>query len=81
MSESERRSLVTATERVTLELCARYVTDTLEECYFDWDESRFAGSGEHNSVRAFGQWRLYEAARECRSECATVLGAEPLTGR
>ena len=74
LSEPERRSFLTATERITLELCARYVTDTLEERYFDWDESRFAGSGEHNSVRAFGQWSLYEAARECRSECATVLG-------
>ena len=74
LSESERRSLVTATERLTLELCARYVTDTLEECYFGWDDSRFAGRGEHNAVRAAGQWCFYEAACECRSERAAILG-------
>jgi Ser/Thr protein kinase RdoA (MazF antagonist) len=74
LSEPERRSLVTATERVTLELCARYVTDALEECYFGWDDSRFAGRGEHNAVRAAGQWRFYEAACECRDERATILG-------
>jgi hypothetical protein len=73
LSEPERSSLVTATERLTLELCARYVTDTLEECYFGWDESHFAGRGEHNAVRAAGQWRFYEAACECRSERAAIL--------
>lgn len=74
LSESERRSLVTATERLTLELCARYVTDALEERYFGWDESSFAGRGEHNAVRAAGQWRFYEAACECRDERARILG-------
>lgn len=73
LSESERRSLVTATERVTLELCARYVTDTLEECYFGWDETRFESWGAHNAVRASGQWNFYEAARERRGECAAIL--------
>jgi len=74
LSKSERRSLVTATERLTLELCARYVTDALEECYFGWDDSSFAGRGEHNAVRAAGQWRFYEAACECRDERARILG-------
>jgi aminoglycoside phosphotransferase (APT) family kinase protein len=74
LSERERRSLVTATERITLELCARYVTDTLEECYFGWDDSRYPARGEHNAVRASGQWRLYEAVFECRSECEAILG-------
>lgn len=73
LSESERRSLVTAIERMALELCSRYVTDSLEERYFDWDDSRFAGRGEHNAVRAAGQWRFYEAACECRSERASFL--------
>ena len=74
LSDPERRSLVTATERITLELCARYITDALEECFFGWDDSRFAGRGEHNTVRAFGQWYFYQAACECRSERATLLG-------
>ena len=73
LSDAERVSLVTATERMTLELCARYVTDALEECYFGWDESRFATRGEHNALRAFGQWRFFEAACECRAERAELL--------
>jgi len=74
LSESERRSLVTAIERIALELCARYVTDTLEECYFGWDDSKFESRGEHNAVRAAGQWRFYEATSECRVERAKILG-------
>ena len=74
LSDTERASLVTATERVTLELCARYITDAVEECYFGWDDSRFATRGEHNLVRALGQWHFFEAARACRSERAALLG-------
>jgi Ser/Thr protein kinase RdoA (MazF antagonist) len=73
LSDVERRSLVTAPERVTLELCARYVTDTLEESYFGWDDSAFVTSGDHNRVRAFGQWQFFEAACECRQERTLLL--------
>jgi hypothetical protein len=73
LSDIERSSLGTAIERVTLELCSRYVTDALEERYFAWDDSRFAGHGEHNVVRAFGQWRFYEAVRDCRRERESIL--------
>jgi hypothetical protein len=69
----ERESLVTAVERITLELCSRYVTDALEESYFGWDASRFATRGDHNLERATGQWNFYEAACECRAEREVIL--------
>ncbi len=75
LSRPERDSLATAPERITLELCARYVTDSLEERYFGWDESRFAGRGEHNAVRATGQWHLYEDACDSRPERKRSLDA------
>ncbi len=75
VSEAERESLVTAVERLTLELCARYVTDALEESYFGWDAGRFPGRGEHNAVRAAGQWRFFEAARAGRRERESILRA------
>jgi Ser/Thr protein kinase RdoA (MazF antagonist) len=75
LSEPERISLATAIERVTLELCARYVTDALEECYFGWDDSSFPGRGEHNAVRAFGQWRFYESTCECRGTRESILAS------
>lgn len=73
LSEVERCSLLTAPERVTLELCARYVTDALEESYFGWDESRFATRGDHNLTRARGQWRVFRAASDARDERERIL--------
>jgi Ser/Thr protein kinase RdoA (MazF antagonist) len=75
LPSAELDSLATATERVSLELCARYVTDALEENYFNWDESSFPARGEHNVVRAFGQWAFYEAIRACRREREEILRA------
>jgi Ser/Thr protein kinase RdoA (MazF antagonist) len=75
LSEAERRSLVTAPERLTLELCARYVTDTLEERYFGWEASRFATLGDHNLVRARGQWEAFRAACEARDARERILMA------
>jgi len=76
LSETERRSLSTAPERLTLELCTRYVTDSLEECYFGWDDTHFATRGEHNLVRARGQWHLFRAAcgtREAREQILATV--------
>jgi Ser/Thr protein kinase RdoA (MazF antagonist) len=83
--EVERESLVTAPERLALELCARYLTDALEERYFGWDPARFAGHGEHNWTRAIGQWQLFQATCDCREgrrrflerpQAATNLGGD-----
>lgn len=73
LSVPERRSLASAPERVTLELCARYATDALEERYFGWDEDRFPARGEHNRLRASVQWQLFEAARASRKEREQIL--------
>jgi Ser/Thr protein kinase RdoA (MazF antagonist) len=73
LSPEERESLVSSPERLTLELCARYVTDALEESYFGWNESAYPGRGEHNAARALGQWRCFEAAGETRAERAALL--------
>ncbi len=73
VSRSERSSLVTAPERIALELCARYVTDAFEEVYWGWDESRYASRGDHNAARARGQWRLAEVMRGCREQRREIL--------
>jgi Ser/Thr protein kinase RdoA (MazF antagonist) len=77
LERDECDSLTTAPERITLELCARFVTDALEETYFGWDSERFPARGEHNAVRAEGQWRLAEvtaATRARRRELLRRLG-------
>ncbi|MFP6654872.1 MAG: aminoglycoside phosphotransferase family protein, partial [Myxococcota bacterium] len=75
LSTAETESLRTAPERLALELCARYLTDALEESYFGWDPTRFSGHGEHNSTRAIGQWQVFQdscRSREARQEILDV---------
>ena len=70
----ERRALLLGVEWVSLELAARFADDALFESYFGWDAARFAGRGEHNLVRARGQWSLHEALRASRAERERMLG-------
>jgi Ser/Thr protein kinase RdoA (MazF antagonist) len=63
LDAAELASLESAPERIALELCARFVTDALEERYFGWDAEQYPSRGAHNAARAEGQWRLYEAMR------------------
>jgi len=71
----ERRALLLGVEWVSLELAARFAADALFESYFGWDAARFAGRGEHNLVRARGQWSLHEALRATRDARERMLGA------
>jgi Ser/Thr protein kinase RdoA (MazF antagonist) len=71
---AERRALLLGVEWVSLELCARFAADALRERYFGWDATRFPGRGEHNLVRARGQWAVHQAAVGCRSSRAELLG-------
>ncbi len=65
-TDEEWDSVVPTTERIALELAARFAKDALEEAYFGWDE-RFGGRGEHNLARATGQARLAQRIAEQRS--------------
>jgi Ser/Thr protein kinase RdoA (MazF antagonist) len=67
-SRDELVSFGEALERISLEVCARFAADVLEESYFDWDPARFASAAEHNWLRARGQWSLYEQAKATREE-------------
>jgi Ser/Thr protein kinase RdoA (MazF antagonist) len=77
LDDGERRALLLGVEWVSLELAARFAADALVESYFGWDRSRFAGRGEHNLVRARGQWSLHEALVATRATRAARLGSAP----
>ena len=70
----ERRALLLGVEWVSLELAARFAADALFESYFGWDATRFPSRGEHNLVRARGQWSLHEALLATRDRRAASLG-------
>ena len=55
LGNEERKLLPQAIRLVTLELACRFLTDYFEDCYFGWDEKRFASRQEHNLARCRGQ--------------------------
>jgi Ser/Thr protein kinase RdoA (MazF antagonist) len=73
LDAGERRGLLLGVEWVSLELAARFAADALFESYFGWDATRFAGRGEHNLLRARGQWSLHEALLAARAARAAAL--------
>jgi aminoglycoside phosphotransferase (APT) family kinase protein len=66
LGADERRGLLLGVEWVSLELAARFAADALRESYFGWDPRRFPGRGEHNLVRARGQWSLHQLLVDTR---------------
>jgi Ser/Thr protein kinase RdoA (MazF antagonist) len=73
LSADERQALLHGVEWITLELAARFAADALREQYFGWDRTRFPAAGEHNLVRAEGQWSLHEQVMVARPQRAQAL--------
>lgn len=69
----EQRALLLAVEWISLELAARFAADALAESYFGWNAARFPTRGDHNLVRALGQWSLHRALVEARDERRALL--------
>jgi Ser/Thr protein kinase RdoA (MazF antagonist) len=78
LDDDERAGLLLGVEWVSLGLAARFAADALHESYFGWDARLFPGRGEHNLVRARGQWSLHQllvAARPVRQAALAAMGA------
>lgn len=73
ISRAEREALVHGVEWISLELTARFAADALRERYFGWNRERFPAAGEHNLLRARGQWALHTAALATRAARAELL--------
>jgi Ser/Thr protein kinase RdoA (MazF antagonist) len=69
----EQRALLLSPEWISLELAARFAADALDESYFGWNANRFASRGDHNLVRALGQWSLHAALVASREARAALL--------
>jgi Ser/Thr protein kinase RdoA (MazF antagonist) len=73
LTADERRALLLGVEWVSLELAARFAADALFESYFGWDPARFPTRGEHNLVRARGQWSLHRSLLTTRPTRTSML--------
>jgi len=69
----EQRALLLSPEWISLELAARFAADALDESYFGWNANRFPSRGDHNLVRARGQWSLHAALVASRDQRAAIL--------
>ncbi len=72
LTDAERATVVDGLATIALELAARFACDALEERYFGWDPSRFSSRGEHNLLRARGQWALARDALTRRDALAAM---------
>jgi Ser/Thr protein kinase RdoA (MazF antagonist) len=63
----ETELLVSGVRTIAAELAVRFLTDALEERYFGFDAARFPARGEHNLLRAHGQWALAESLGAART--------------
>lgn len=69
----ERESLVEGLAHICLELSARFLADALNESYFGFDAQRFPAAGEHNLLRAEGQWRLFQDVRAKQTRLEAIV--------
>ncbi len=73
LTRDERLALLGGVEWISLELASRFAADALGESYFGWDPARYATRGEHNLVRARGQFALHQALVTSRPERRAFL--------
>lgn len=73
VTPAEVDRLVDGLSCICLELAARFLADALEESYFGWNAERYTSRGEHNLVRALGQWSLHESVESKRAELETIV--------
>jgi Ser/Thr protein kinase RdoA (MazF antagonist) len=69
----ESSALIDGLFTICVELAARFCADALDESYFGWDSTRYGSRGEHNLVRARGQWSLARSVRTRRDELASIV--------
>lgn len=51
---------VVATQRISLELIARYLNDIVDAHYFTWDDKTFVDRAQHHYAKAIPLWHNYQ---------------------
>lgn len=72
LTDAEWDAIVPGTERICIELAARFAWDALEESYFGFDPA-YGGHGEHSLLRARGQASLAASVREQRQAMHAIV--------
>jgi len=73
LASLEKQSMAGGIERICLELSARFCADTINNNYFKENLALFPQKGQHNYIRALGQYKLAQSAKQKRSQCESIL--------
>lgn len=57
-----RQNCLSGFRTICLELAARFMNDICDDCYFGWDDTKYASRAENNLDRAHCQFQLYQEA-------------------
>jgi len=71
----ETEALVDGLFTICVELAARFCADALEEKYFGFNQAKYKTRGDHNLVRARGQWSLAKSVRDRKDELQAIVKA------
>jgi aminoglycoside phosphotransferase (APT) family kinase protein len=52
---------INAGQVMALEQSMRFLIDTVEDTYYDWDKENYGSRGAHNVARAWTHWQTFEA--------------------
>ena len=61
VSDDHTTLYLRATKHIALELSARFLTDSVRDSYFGWDQDSYPTRIAHNVARAVGQFQLAES--------------------
>lgn len=73
VTQAEAALLVDGLATICLELSARFLGDALNESYFGWNAAKYATRGDHNLVRARGQWSLHRSVVAAADELRAIV--------
>lgn len=74
LTVSEKLAIKDGIKIVTLELCARYITDAYEEKYFKLDKRKYTSLVEQNSLKAINLINFYEEIKKRGAEIDKIIG-------
>ena len=71
----ETAHLVDGLLLICVELSARFCADALNESYFGWNSQKYQTRGDHNLLRAQGQWSLAKSVLARKTELEVIVKA------
>lgn len=71
----ETDALVDGIHTICVELAARFCADALDESYFGFNAAKYKTRGDHNLVRARGQWSLAKSVKQRGEELRAIVKA------